>query len=304
MVWIRPEPILVGQSFWVNDCQNLYFLLQRRKGHGTRGLGSLFVATIDSVFDTRPAPFRVLYHYETDDIQVSIVIAVAIQHDEALKHWEWLNTNVVPTLASFDSEEDIRRFVVTKIEGLVSLEEQGSVPSDQLEQISNMSVLHKFHKIFELPADEKLVNYYSCIYMKGRMPHQGKIFLSVNFLCFYSFIVGNQAKIKIRWTDVLKLEKNIPWLLPQSIHVVTRNGSFDFSAFINFDEAYKLAFQLANLAMRQLIEEEGFSEDPALRNKILNEDAKKRSAKSAASFVKRDLDARQRSEAYRKISFY
>uniref|UniRef100_A0AC34RAX6 Uncharacterized protein n=1 Tax=Panagrolaimus sp. JU765 TaxID=591449 RepID=A0AC34RAX6_9BILA len=254
MVWTWPEPLLVSQPFWVNECQNFYFLLQRRKGHGTKGLGSLFVATIDSVFDTRPAPFRILYHHESEDVQISIVIAVAIHHAEILSDWKWLETNILPTLASFDNEEDVRRFVLTKIEGLCSLQDaSGSFPDDN-DHISNHAVIHRFHKLFELPPTEKLVNF------------------------------GNQTKIKLRWTDVTKLEKNMPLLLPQSITVVTRNDSFDFSMFMHFEETYKLAFQLANLAMKSLIEEEGFSEDPALRNKYLHESSRKKNKRNAISF--------------------
>ncbi|KAE9553270.1 hypothetical protein FO519_003528 [Halicephalobus sp. NKZ332] len=303
MVWTRPEPLLVSQPFWVNECQNLYFLLQRRKGHGTKGIGSLFVATLDSVFDTRPAPFRILYHHEAEDIHVSFVIAIAVHHSEILKDWAWIENNILPTLGSFDNEEDVRRFVLTKIEGLCSLDESGmgAFVGDK-EHISNHAVVHKFHKDFELSADEKLVNYYSCTYWKGKMPCQGKIYFSVNFLCFHSFLVGNQTKIKLRWTDITKLEKNMPLLLPQSITVVTRNGSYDFSMFMNFEETYKLAFQLANLAMKQLIEEEGFSEDPTLRNKHFYESSKKKNKKNNVPFVKRDLDARQRSESYRKLT--
>lgn len=88
--------------------------------------------------------------------------------------------------------------------------------------MSNTAILRKFHNLFDIPANEKLVNCkrnfikikvhfgksklfadYSCTYWKGNKPCQGKLYLSVNFLCFYAFIVGNQTCIKIRWTDIL-----------------------------------------------------------------------------------------------------
>jgi hypothetical protein len=299
MVWIKPEFLLVSQPFWVNDAANPFFLLQRRKGHGTKGLSSLFVATIDSVFDTRPPPYRILYNHEVDDVQITIVIAMAVHRDEIQEHWDWLEKNLLPILDSFDNEEDVRRFVLTKIEGLVAVEEDPST-EDASDYVSNGAIVHKFQKLFELPDQEKLVNYYSCTYWKGKKPYQGKLYMSVHFLCFYSFLVGNQTKIKLRWTDITKLEKNMPLLMPQSITVTTRDAAiYDFSMFINFDEAYNLAFQLANLAMKQLIEEEGFSEDISLRRKCLSEHTTKRSKKNSVSFVKRDLDARHRSEIYR-----
>ena len=49
--------------------------------------------------------------------------------------------------------------MLTKIEGLCSLEEGnlGAISTDK-DNISSNAIVHKFHKDFELPVDEKLVN--------------------------------------------------------------------------------------------------------------------------------------------------
>uniref|UniRef100_A0A915DDW1 GRAM domain-containing protein n=1 Tax=Ditylenchus dipsaci TaxID=166011 RepID=A0A915DDW1_9BILA len=252
MVWIKPEELFVGQTFWSNEYQNPYFILQRRKGHGPR----------DSHLCS------ILYHVENDDMEVSIVIAVGVDRKEIQENWDWLEKTLLPTLESFENEEDTRRFVLTKIEGLVKVDETA------LDEISSSAILQRFQTLFEMPPEEKLVNYYSCTYWRGRKPHQGKMYLSVNFMCFYSFLVGSQMKIKIRWTEITKLDTNTSLLLPQGFTIVTRDGTFDFSMFMNFNEAYRHTSQLLNLAMRQLIEEEGFSEDPILRHKFMTEGQK------------------------------
>lgn len=74
--------------------------------------------------------------------------------------------------------------------------------SNSSTEVVRTAILQKFHKIFDLPTDEKLVNYYSATCWEGRKPIQGKLYFSVNFLCFYSFIVGQQTKIQVRWTEI------------------------------------------------------------------------------------------------------
>lgn len=54
--------------------------------------------------------------------------------------------------------------------------------------------LLRFESWFSLPDKEKLVTYYSCSYWRGRVPCQGWLYLSTNFLCFYSYLLGNEGE--------------------------------------------------------------------------------------------------------------
>ncbi|XP_006898180.1 PREDICTED: TBC1 domain family member 9B isoform X2 [Elephantulus edwardii] len=146
-------------------------------------------------------------------------------------------------------------------------------------------------KQFGMPEGEKLVNYYSCSYWKGRVPRQGWLYLTVNHLCFYSFLLGKEVSLVVQWVDVTRLEKNATLLFPESIRVDTRDQELFFSMFLNIGETFKLMEQLANLAMRQLLDSEGFREDKALPRPVRPH--------RNISVLKRDLDARAKNECYR-----
>lgn len=65
----------------------------------------------------------------------------------------------------------------------------------------------------------------------------------------------------VQWVDVIQLEKNATLLFPECIKVRTRDSELYFSMFLNINETFKLMEQLANIAMRQLMDNKGFVED-------------------------------------------
>lgn len=159
----------------------------------------------------------------------------------------------------------------------------------------------KMRRLFGMPEEEKLVNYYSCSTWKGRVPRQGWLYLSVNHLCFYSFLLGKEGMrgqwehglglqnstlgyssnprfwrsrltcpcvspvtLVVPWTEVTQLEKNSTLVFPESIRVSTRHTQHFFSMFLNVNDTFKLMEQLANIAMRQLLDNESFCADQSL----------------------------------------
>lgn len=221
------------------------------------------MGTLDVVLDSsaRVAPYRILH--QTQDSQIYWTVASGSSRKEITKHWEWLENNLLQTLSVFDSEEDITTFVKGKIHGIIAEENKNLQPLGDEDPGKFKEAELKMRKQFGMPEGEKLVNYYSCSYWKGRVPRQGWLYLTVNHLCFYSFLLGKEVSLVVQWVDVTRLEKNATLLFPESIHVDTRDQELFFSMFLNIGETFKLMEQLANLAMRQLLDSERFLEDRA-----------------------------------------
>ncbi|NWU62435.1 TBC9B protein, partial [Pterocles burchelli] len=251
----------------------------------------LLVGTLDVVLDSsaRVAPYRILH--QTQDSQVYWAVACGSSRKEITKHWEWLENNLLQTLSIFDNEEDITTFVKGKIHGIIAEENKNEQPQSEEDPGKFKEAELKMRKQFGMPEVEKLVNYYSCSYWKGRVPRQGWLYLTVNHLCFYSFLLGKEVTLVIQWVDVTQLEKNATLLFPECIKVSTRDNELYFSMFLNINETFKLMEQLANIAMRQLLDNESFLQDKSL--------PKPRKPLKNISALKRDLDARAKNECYR-----
>ncbi|XP_075994456.1 TBC1 domain family member 9B [Genypterus blacodes] len=293
-MWLSPEEVLLAGALWVSERANPFFVLQRRRGHGRGGgLSGLLVGTLDVVLDSsaRVAPYRILL--QTADSQIYWNIACGSSRKEITQHWDWLESNLLQTISIFDNDEDVITFVKGKISGIIAEENKLKQAEEEEDSGKFREAELKMRKLFGMPEEEKLVNYYSCSYWKGRVPRQGWLYLSINHLCFYSFLLGKEVTLVVQWTDVTQLDKNATLLFPESIRVSTRSTEHFFSMFLNINDTFKLMEQLANIAMRQLLDNEGFAADRSL--------PKPCKTLKNVSALKRDLDARAKNERYRAM---
>ena len=317
-MWVHPVEILVSGPLWVTERANMHFVLQRRKGRSGRGgLSAIIVGTLDSVRETKPPPYRILHQAEGSELYH--LISECMSSQEALSDWVWLEKELLPILAEFDSPDDATEFITVKVNSLLAVIESSShLPpglnetgaaeptrppraGDSKESIPHRAAQDRFHRNFtSVSKDEKIVSYYSCSYWKGKMPTQGWMYLSINHLAFYAYFLGKESKVLLRWTDVTKVEKSKNLVTPDSICISTREQDYTFGIFINgkSKEAYELIRKLADLAMRRLMDFDGSCPSELLFTSS-NRKRRSKGAPKKVSALKREIDARQLSEEFR-----
>uniref|UniRef100_A0AAQ5ZMF8 TBC1 domain family member 8 n=1 Tax=Amphiprion ocellaris TaxID=80972 RepID=A0AAQ5ZMF8_AMPOC len=268
-MWLNPEEVLLKNALklWVTERSNDFFLLQRRRGHGepTSRITGLLVGALDTVLDSnaRVTPFRILL--QVPGSQISWVIASGAVIEEVNKHWDWLVHNLLHSLSVFENKEDVTSFVKGKVKGLIAEEVRGRQAAQEDDPEKFREALLKFELHFGLPSSEKLVTYFSCCCWKGRVPRQGFLYLSINHMAFYSFLLGKEVKFVIPWAEVTRLERVSTGLMTEAIRVNTRQRQREFSMFLNLDEAFGVVGQLADIALRRLLDSEGLELDRVLQ---------------------------------------
>ncbi|KAM9342103.1 TBC1 domain family member 8 [Pholidichthys leucotaenia] len=268
-MWLNPEEVLLKNALklWVTERSNDFFLLQRRRGHGepSSRISGLLVGALDTVLDSnaRVTPFRILL--QVPGSQISWVIASGAAIEEVNKHWDWLLHNLLHSLSVFENKEDVASFVKGKVKGLIAEEVRGRQAAQEDDPGKFREGLQKFELHFGLPSSEKLVTYYSCCCWKGRVPRQGFLYLSINHMAFYSFLLGKEVKFVIPWAEVTRLERVSTGLMTEAIRVSTRQRQREFSMFLNIDETFGVIGQLADIALRRLLDSGGLELDRVLQ---------------------------------------
>lgn len=72
-------------------------------------------------------------------------------------------------------------------------------------------------------------------------------------------------KFVIPWAEVTRLERVSTGLMTDMVRVMTRRCQLDFSMFLSLDEAFGVIGQLADIALRRLLDSEGLELDRVLQ---------------------------------------
>lgn len=120
----------------------------------------------------------------------------------------------------------------------------------------------EFHKLFadELPKGERLIADYSCA-LHREILLQGRLYVSINYLAFYSNIFSWITKLVVRLSDISDIQKaNTAKIIPNAIQIITEQGDKHvFASFIARDKSYLMIWRIwrnSNLIKERLSDQE------------------------------------------------
>lgn len=99
----------------------------------------------------------------------------------------------------------------------------------------------EMHKLFkDLLETEKLIDDYACAYSREILI-QGRLYVTQNWICFYSNIFTIETKIAIPFSQVIGITKERTALvIPNAITILTNNSKYPFSSFVSRDIVHSI----------------------------------------------------------------
>ncbi|CAG8599411.1 1540_t:CDS:10 [Ambispora leptoticha] len=105
---------------------------------------------------------------------------------------------------------------------------------------------HKeFHALFRnVPEYDYLIDDYSCALQKEILV-QGRLYISVNYVCFNANIFGWVTSLVIPFSDIVSIEKKVTaFVIPNAILISTLHAKHFFASFLARDTVYDLLTNL------------------------------------------------------------
>ena len=105
----------------------------------------------------------------------------------------------------------------------------------------------EFHKLFadRIPKNERLIADYACALHRDILI-QGRVYISVNYVAFYSNLFSWITKLVVRLRDIREICKaNTARIIPNAIQVVTKAGEKHvFASFVARDKSYLMILRI------------------------------------------------------------
>ncbi|KAF7488409.1 Protein MEMO1 [Sarcoptes scabiei] len=118
---------------------------------------------------------------------------------------------------------------------------------------SYKSRLNQFQRQFSIISPkEKLIDDFVCA-IQRELLLQGRMYVSLNYISFYSNIFGYETVINISYQDISSISKaSTVKLFPNAIQIITNSGlKYFFTSFVSRERAFQLINRLWQLARRE-----------------------------------------------------
>ncbi|EDQ85151.1 uncharacterized protein MONBRDRAFT_29503 [Monosiga brevicollis MX1] len=169
---------------------------------------------------------------QTPNSDISYLLATAQLEEEIEEHWQWLLDTLGPRLDAFEAPEDLRDYVCGKASTKDPLSKPKYTPAANF-----LTPTQRYRSPLCMPP-----------------PHTPlKMPICINHLCFYSFIMGEEVRLSLPFTEVMALRQSTRMLLGQGFTIQTRTREYLFF-MLNHDDVMRLIRQLTAKAMRRLLE--------------------------------------------------
>ncbi|XP_029501349.1 GRAM domain-containing protein 2B-like [Oncorhynchus nerka] len=121
-----------------------------------------------------------------------------------------------------------------------TIEEESFHPPDGAVAKNSFVKYNKtFHKFFrDIPTEEKLTHVFTCALQKEVLYH-GKLFVSVNYVCFYSSVLLKDTKVEVHVSSVKEVKKQNSALSMLSIRT-TDGNKYSFVSLRNRRVCYEI----------------------------------------------------------------
>ncbi|KAJ3332059.1 TBC1 domain member 9, partial [Blyttiomyces sp. JEL0837] len=247
-MFLHPTPTDLS-GLWETVKENENFVLQKLKEQES-ALWKTVLATIQNVFDTKQPPFRIVLR-GAQSADSGYMVSAGESLKAAQKDFQWIEENLMKELMDLEDADDKEAYAISKFQSLVT-----SVEKDTDEKSSDAkfrAASRAWRQIFRLPENERLVN---CKNGVAHLMNQGWMYISMSYVCFYSFVFGAETKIVLELKDIetLSKEKSKRGVFADAIQITMKNKTEHiFSNLFSRDETFDLIEYLTNLSMQRLL---------------------------------------------------